>query len=207
MNSNSSWLIFGSAPEPTPPAGGAAGKVLVCINSSGYTARQLGLPQPDFTVFCFYRLFAEDKRLDLEVLRGLRTGWLLLAPAADDVTRTKIERVLAGVDYGYERITNFQHRDHVVRAATGMTFDRGDPDTTKMSNGICAACLALYEGAAEVILTGISLRRDGHSYTSRVTRRKHIAPDRLAIEAMLARGAPVKTLEPELAADTGLELV
>ena len=201
-----SCLVLGSAPNPRLPARDTAGMTLVCINGSAWSARRLGLKTPDLTVMCHFRLFAEDMGPHRTAMHGLATRKLLIVPHANAQTFEAIRQVLAVLEFCYDRIVNFDKKREIIKAVTGLDHGTGDPDTTKLSNGLFAACLAIHQGASEVILSGISLDSDGHNYLKLVRRRKHVVPDRTAIEVMLSRNLPVKTAEVGLAA-IGLELV
>ena len=183
---------------------------LICVNSSGWCAKRLGLKTPDLTVLTYYKLFAQDTKEDLEAMRGLKTHKLLIVPYASADKFAKIKDILAKLDYRYEEIINYKDKVHVIKEITGYNLGEGDPHTTKVSNGLFAVCLAFYNGAPEVIMAGISLTARGHNYyAERDSRRvrQHIMPDKKAIMAMRGRKLPVKTSEPGLAAETGIELV
>ena len=75
----------------------------------------------------------------------------------------------------------------------------------KPSTGIAALCYGLFLGVPEIVLSGFSFARAGHSYDTLARPRMQIAEDRYALE-MLRDDPRVATSEPELAADLGLRL-
>lgn len=202
-------LVLGSAPNPQLPRRSLDGIHLLCVNSSGWSAKQRGLPIPRLTVLGGFKLTKPDREIDRQALRGLRTQQLLLLTHLLKLTLAEAKEKLAQLDYQYVNMKtmNYARRARMIEAVTGEKLGRGDNETSKISNGLFTACLALYEGAPEVILSGISLTSDELSYAQIKGRRRHILPDKEALIAMRDRQLPIKTSEPELAKITGIELV
>ena len=203
-------LILGSAPDPHLPKIKLDKVNLICVNSSGWSARRLGLQIPDLTVLLRHKLLAQDTREDLKAMKSLKTHKLLVVPHASLIKFSKIKDVLTQLDYQYNEIINCKDKVHVIKAITGENLGEGDPHVTKVSNGLFAVCLALFYGAPEVIMTGFSLTASGHNYYAERDKhrpRQHILPDKKAILAMRDRGLKIKTSEPDLARETGIELV
>ncbi len=207
-------VVLGSSPNPRLAR--LRDFDLVCVNSSGCVARDMGLPQPALTVLGGFKLVKASKEEDRQAMRGLRTAYLLLVryerPLAE--TRQSLERL----DYEYDKLVTIgdRHREHLIRKVTtckpissysALTIPpTRDQAPWNVSNGIFAVCFALANGAPEVILTGISLTLNGHYYSARDRRRKHRTQDRAALIALRERGWPVKTSEPDLSGLTGLPL-
>ena len=74
-------LLLGSKPEPVLPPRNSW-QALACANASGRSARNLDLPNPDFTVISAIVTSRKKPANDLAVanLTGLRTGDLYFLP-------------------------------------------------------------------------------------------------------------------------------
>jgi hypothetical protein len=200
-------LVLGSAPNPGLPTKPFDSLALVCVNGSGWSAKQLALPTPDLTVMSGGTLILPQEAKTRECLRGLKTKTLLVITVG--VQPTQATQILSELDYTYERIEymNYDERARVIKAVTAKNLGRGDRETNKISNGLFAACLAFYRGAPEVILAGISLSSDGRAYSTSLDRRFHVKPDGAAISAMHQRKLRLHTSEPDLAQICGIDLV
>jgi hypothetical protein len=200
-------LVLGSAPNPCLPTKRFDSLALVCVNGSGWPAKQLGLPTPDLTVMSGGTLTLPQEEKTRACLRGLRTKNLLVLTVG--VEPTQAQDILRDLHYTYDRIAymNYDQRARVIKAVTARNLGRGDRETSKISNGLFAACLAFYRGAPEVILAGISLSADGRVYSTSLDKRFHVKPDGEAIRAMQQRKLRLHTSEPALAQICGLELV
>jgi hypothetical protein len=184
---------------------------LVCVNSSGWSAKQLGLDTPTLTVMRKRKLIKPQKEPDRRAIRGLRTTHLLLLSQGYDpdvATMIPYRRVLRDLHYRYETLTALSHdaRARIIEDVTGRAFGVGRKDETKISNGLFCACLAHYFEAERVVLAGFSLE-DGLSYVATPHERFHVKPDSEAIEQMITRGLPLCTSEPALARATDLPLI
>lgn len=207
-------LVLGSAPNPHLPT--ISNYDLICVNSSGLIAKELGLGKPKLTVMGGFKLVHPNLEEDRKVLHGLSTEYLILIRHTLPIPRVEAEKLLAALNYHYQQFltVDFWDRACMIRKVTGKRLGGEDtPNASRQgtpnmaSNGIFAACYALYHGAPEIILSGISLTKDGHYYSEQNRRRRHTSFDLTAIKSMVERGWPVKTSEPELAELTGLPLV
>jgi hypothetical protein len=198
-------VVLGSAPDPSVPPGPYH---LICVNSSGYAARALGLPEPDVTVLAGFKLIHPNREEDRQALRGLRTRTLLLVTYLLPVPLAEAERMLAELDFRYERLetVDFDGRARVIEGVTGSPLGSEAAPESRVSNGIFAACYALQAGAPCVVLCGISLTSGGHFYSDRGRPRRHIASDTAALVALQARGWPVQTTDAGMARATGMPL-
>ncbi|HJY80359.1 MAG TPA: hypothetical protein VKK81_04675 [Candidatus Binatia bacterium] len=200
-------LVLGSAPTPQLPTKQFDSLALVCVNGSGWPAKQLGLPIPDLTVMSGGTLTLPQEEKTRTCLRGLRTKNLLVLTVGVESTQAK--NILRELNYTYEQIAymSYDKRARVIKAVTARNLGRGNKEKSKISNGLFAACLAFYRGAPEVILAGISLSSDGRAYSTGLDKRYHVKPDGDAIHALHQRKLRLYTSEPNLAQLCGIELV
>ena len=192
-----SWLIFGAAPEPVLPRSPEE-YALVFINNAALTARRLGLPDPDLTI--------RSRREHAEELRGFQTRnllWLtrksrLLAPLA--VRRSVPMRI------GRLHVLSLDERDALVDHVFSEGIRSAGP-MGKPSTGVTAVAYALFCGVPHIVLTGVSVSQDGHSYDARGAKHLHREEDRYALAEIARRKLAVKTSEAKLHEATGLPLV
>lgn len=203
-----SCLVLGSAPDPCVVF--SDDMDLICVNSSGYVARALGLPRPALTVLGGFKLQVPNLEEDRQAMRGLRTKTLLLITNyAGDWTLDRARTSLDAFDYQYDELVaiNADERAAIVQAVTGERLAGEDSEYRKVTNGLFAACYAFHTHAPKVTLSGISFARAGHYYSDQNRPRQQIGADRDAVHALLARGYPLYTSEPELAGVTEIPLV
>jgi len=201
-------LVLGSAPNPHVPV--LEGMDVICVNSSGYVARNLGLPTPSLTVLAGFKLVLPKLAEDREALRGLRTKTLLLIMKFRDWTAERAAEALAALDYRYDELVTISipDRAEIIRSTTGRRLGGEDGRPAEgVSNGLFAACYVLHAHAPKVVFAGISVTRNGHEYSVQDRARVHIEPDKTAIACLLARGYPLFTSEHELSAAAGLPLI
>lgn len=209
QDSQKTWVILGSAPNPTIPRSKIADSILVCVNASGFVASKSKLPVPGVTIMSGY--MAVPPTNDVEettrnAIKGLKTKELVWIDRGCAFTNAKAQ--LRKLDYGYETATVFTHeqRAQIVKQITGADLATQSRDR-KISTGLFAVCFALYRGASEVILSGISLSTGGYEYCQRPKERRHVLPDQTAISKLLDAKLPVKTSEKALSAITGIPFV
>src|SRR5262249_27848870 len=200
-------LVLGSAPNPCLPTKRFDSLALVCVNGSGWPAKQLGLPIPDLTVMSGGTLTLPPEERTRKRRPGRETKHLLVLTVG--VEPTQAQKILRDLNYTYDQIAymNYDQRARVIKAVTAKNLGRGNKETSKVSNGLFAACLAFYRGAPEVILAGISLSSDGRAYSTGLDKRYHVKPDGDAIHALHQRKLRLYTSEPNLAQLCGIELV
>lgn len=198
-------VVLGSAPQPHVPSGAFD---VMCVNSSGYAARDLGLPEPAITVLAGFKLIYPNREEDRQALRGLRTKTLLLVDYLLPLSPAETAQLLADLDFRYERLetVDFHGRARVIESATGLPLASDAAPELRVSNGIFATCHALQLGAPAVIVSGFSLTLNGHFYSQRGRPRRHIGPDTTALQALRERGWPLYTTETDIADATGIPL-
>ncbi|MBB4001382.1 hypothetical protein [Aurantimonas endophytica] len=190
------WVLLGGAPEPTMPADLLASHARIDINNSGLAAKQRGWDPADLTV----RRPVESWKVfpDLETKALLwynarprwRQRWKLIRQR-----RAKIGALVS---------LDPDDREAINQALLGPEIltvgELGKPST-----GIAALCYGLFLGVPEIVLSGFSFSRAGHSYDTLARPRLQIAEDRYAL-TRLREDKRVATSEPELAEDLGLRL-
>jgi hypothetical protein len=190
------WVLLGGAPEPTMPTDLLASHARIDINNSGLAAKQRGWDPADLTV----RRPVESWKVfpDLETKALLwynarprwRQRWKLMRQR-----RAKIGALVS---------LDPDDREAINQALLGPEIltvgELGKPST-----GIAALCYGLFLGVPEIVLSGFSFSRAGHSYDTLARPRLQIAEDRYAL-TRLREDKRVATSEPELAEDLGLRL-
>lgn len=190
------WLIFGAAPEPTLPGDIVRTHARVDINNSGRTAQDLGLGPADLTFRKRSKPWAEHQDLNTRGLIWLRNAPLFLVKIELALRRRAKVAALMRMSRG--------QRDIIVDLVAG-THLRDVGSRGKATNGIAAACYGLYVGVPEVVLSGVSLSKDGHSYNGVGRKRRQTDEDRLVLSKI--KDAPnLFTTEPDLAEEAGLKL-
>lgn len=190
------WLILGSAPSPTLPPQLLETHARVDINNAGRTADLLGLGPADLTFRKKSKPWSEHPALRT---RGLI--WYNTVPAFMlrlrllALPRTRVGKIMKATRSEREKIVEI-----VSNANPNEIGDRG-----KVTNGVAALCYALYVGVPQVVLTGMSLSKDGHSYNEVNRARRQIEEDAFILDKLRDR-PEVLTTEPDLAFDTGIRL-
>ncbi len=203
------WVILGSAPNPTILRSQIADSALVCVNASGCVASQCQLPIPELTIMSGYMAAPPKNKIEKttrNAIKGLKTKELVWINRG--CTFAEAQTRLKKLKYSYETAVVFTHeqRAQIVKQITGADLATQSRDR-KISTGLFAVCFALYRGASEVILSGISLSTGGYEYAQQQKERKHVLSDQTAIAKLLDANLPIKTSEKALSAATGLPLV
>lgn len=192
-------MVLGSSPDPHPVH--MENFDLICVNCSGYIAKDWGLPDPKVTLLGAFKLVVPKNEVDRRVLKGLRTETLVFIRHRLPVSKALATVLLDMLEYRYTEFLRlgFWDRAYMITKVVGKRLP--------VSNGVFAVCYALYNGAPEVVLVGFSLTKDGHYYPDQNRPRGHIPADLEALIAICERGWNIKTSEPELSELTGIPLV
>ncbi|MCK5932700.1 MAG: hypothetical protein KAG89_11070 [Fulvimarina manganoxydans] len=190
------WLILGSAPSPTLPAGVLADHARVDINNSGRTAEEMGLGRADLTFRAKAKPWSEHPNLDTHGLLWIHTKPRWYAKLK---LRYRPHRHIESLEVLTPKV-----RERIVMAETALPVSEIG-DLGKVTNGIAAACFGLACGVPSIVLAGISLTSGGHSYNQNNRARMQITEDRAVLKA-LAKRNDISTTEAELAEETGLTL-
>ena len=191
------WLILGSAPYPTLPPDIVAHCARMDVNNSGKTAAMLGLPAADLTFR--KRKKSWEEHPDVHT-RGLL--WLHTPPLW--VMRLKL-LMKPRVRYrSLMRATKEEREAIVEHICGGIPGDIGE--CGHVTNGVAAACYALFVGVPSVTLAGFSLTVMGHSYNEKGSTRRQIAEDTYVLSKLRDR-ANVFTTEQGLSDSIGIRHV
>lgn len=202
MLSRRRCLILGSAPNARLPRRSAYEKC-VCINGSPFVANQHGI-HVDLTVMVGYTTSMKRgiSQESVRRLTGLRTDRLLFVTGGDNPDNAR--RVLADADFQYRQFHSITPLERAAIIGEICDTELGlGPRDERVSNGVFAVILALWAGANEVIVGGISLT-GGHAYAAD-TPRYHIAGDELALR-QLAPLRKLSTTSADLHAATAIRL-
>jgi len=225
-------VVLGSKPEPALPPREEI-QAVACANASGFSARELGLPVPTYTVMSAILIsgIASGKQ-SLEALRGLRTETLHVLPRprpegrpikrfirglrSRAMSAERMRRTLAGLDYSWKEFTRRPHAwwMDMVRTACG-----NDPEVLEAmarknpSTGTVAVALGLARGEWDrVVVAGFSFELT-HAYgenpeiRERGTRlSRHAGTDIAVMRALGRRHSHLWTSEEIVHERTGLPL-
>jgi len=192
------WFVLGSAPEPTWPEPMPDDLAQIHVKYVGQFAKKVGaLPSPDLTFLVdvpkphqieglkFTRILRmTEKRWDLRLNRARLA---MPFPPPTEIRLSKVER------------------DLVLADVIGDVF-RGVGVEERPSNGIFLICYALFVGVPEIIVAGISVTSDGHSYNATARRRRHKEEDAASLQFIAKTYPTVITTEQALSAAVGLPL-
>lgn len=203
----STALVLGSAPDPLCPANLDDTWSLVCVNASQSSAVAWGLDEPDLLVL--RRGLFWTRQMDDEARAAIsgRAAQNVVFQYADEPVAV-LSRELAALPFRAEKVNNIQRwlRDRVLMKAVGsrtgfLRIRNG------VSSGVFAVALASQLGAQKIVLSGFSLRKDGHAYSSSNIKRKHTDADRLALQLMHRNRIQILSTDPDLAAEVGIPKV
>ncbi len=189
------WLIFGSAPNPTLPAGLAAQSARIDINNAGRTAAALGLGPADLTFRTQRKSWDEWPDLETRAMIWTHRGPKLLMHW--DMRRNSNARV--GTLKRWPR----GEREMIVEYVAGASLT-GTGKWEKATTGIAATCYGLFVGIPRIVLAGISLDSGGHSYDNLARERRQIDEDAFVLEHIRHRPELFAT-EPALIEGAGLK--
>lgn len=98
------WVVLGSAPNPTLPDVSWDDAKLVCVNASGWTAKNLGLPIPYLTVMTGSSVTKNNEFTNAacKALSGLSTHELVVIEFGAKLPY--VRKRLAAIDYHYESV-------------------------------------------------------------------------------------------------------
>jgi hypothetical protein len=190
------WLILGSAPDPTLPAALLASHARIDINNAGRTAQRLGLGRADLTVRAKHKTWREHRHLDTRALLWVHEIPALLLRL---LLLTKPYRHIGSL-----RTMSRGEREAMTAAVSGVSV-QGVGDWGKVTNGVAAACYGLMLGVPAIVLAGLSLSKEGHSYDDLNRSRRQVREDAGVLAGLKGRPG-LATTEADLASETGLPL-
>ncbi len=199
-------LVLGSAPSPVLPPGLDASWRLVTVNASQVSAATLGLPAPAVTVISGQMLGQKPANVEAKrVLAGHSTGAIIFIERGFSMAEARAQ--FSAMKYRYAGIhpLSFHQREKMVRQILKADYGPGSGEK-KISTGLFAAVLALYLGGAPVVMSGFSLKNDGHAYNSQGHRREHKETDTRVLAIIRDAGLAIYAADPVFAQQSGLRL-
>lgn len=199
-------LVVGSAPSAIlPPA--ASFDACICVNGSPWTLRKMGMGCPDMTVVAGWST-RTDKPVRLEtqrIWRGLETRRLFFIETG--ATAEEGRRVIDACGFRYETFQSIAQieRSVIIGDVCGRELGWGKRDD-RVSNGIFSAILAIWGGASEVIIAGISVG-GGHAYIKEETPREHQQGDEAFFALASSLPVHLSTTSQELRQRYGFPLI
>lgn len=200
-------LVVGSAPVSNKPADFDETFRVITINGSQVVTKGWGIEVPDVTLVQFNQIEGTNTNAVevRRVLNGERTKMLYVLLWRKE--RQRLEDGLKAFDYRYDRleiVDRYKRMALLDRVGGVKCSELGADD--KCSNGINAVLFALYNGATQVIITGINPDSGGHVYNTENLTRLHARKDREVLERLLDRGYPIFTSDPAVSQSVGLPL-
>lgn len=200
-------LVVGSAPVSNKPVDLDESFKVITINGSQTVTKGWGIAAPDVTLVQFNQIEGTNTNaIEVRrVLNGERTKMLYVLLWRKE--RERLEEGLRKFNYGYgklEIVDRYKRMALLDRVGGVKCSELGADD--KCSNGINAVLFAIYNGATEVIITGINPDSGGHVYNTENLTRLHVRKDREVLERLLERGYPVFTTDPAVSESIGLPL-
>ncbi|MGV1789376.1 membrane-anchored protein [Rhizobium sp. A37_96] len=204
---NGPVVVVGSAPISNKPVGYDGTFRVITINGSQVVTKGWGIEAPDVTLLQFNQIEGTNTNAVevRRVLNGERARMLYVL-----LWRKEFQRLQDGLEafnYRYDKleIVDRYRRMALLDRVGGVKCSEIGADD-KCSNGINAVLFALYNGATEVIITGINPDSGGHVYNRENLARSHVRKDREILERLIERGYPVFTADPGVSQSIGLPL-
>ena len=200
-------LVVGSAPVSNKPVDFDESFKVITINGSQMVTKAWGIEAPDVTLVQFNQIEGTNTNAVevRRVLNGERTKMLYVLLWRKE--RERLEEGLRKFNYSYDKleiVDRYKRMALLDRVGGVKCSELGADD--KCSNGINAVLFAIYNGATEVIITGINPDSGGHVYNQENLARLHVRKDREVLERLLERGYPVFTSDPAVSQSIGLPL-
>ena len=189
--------MLGSAPEPEIPLGLIGSATLVCINNAGAAAARLGLPPPRLTIRNSHKKWAAVAGCDMPLLL-----WICDRNAVEiALKRLLVRRTRIGEIH---RMATAE-RDTLCRHMAEIVFNEADRPG-KPSTAVFAALLGAFAGVPGIVISGVSLGKEGYSYPIADGRMLHSEEDRRWLQGMARRQMNVATTAADLSRQCGLPL-
>jgi len=192
------WFILASGPDPTIPAHIVDRAELVVINNAAATAARLGLGSPRLAFRNPNKEWKSVAECKLPLIlwmsnkRGFEVIWTKLFAA----------RGIAGEIRTMRKSTRTVINRHFLGSELDAVGRMHKPSTA-----VFAVFYGLFVGVPEIILGGVTIDRDGYSYTTALPGiHKHRDEDLVAMQMIAGRFPSVSTSEAEVSEKTGLPL-
>lgn len=198
-------LVLGSAGNSVRPPRFDSHWSLFTANASHLRAVEWGLPPPQLALFRHHAFRRGGESALWGLLKSQRAE-RVFTPGFPRF-RSEVEAVLAAHSYDTEQIILATSRElgTICSSTTGRS-PQPRSELTHMTTGLVGVTCALWLGAPLVVISGISFSSTGYFHPATQAVRRHVSGDRLALDALRGRGAPIATSDPQFAAETGLPL-
>ena len=192
------WFIFASAPNPTVPINLPQGCAHVYINFSGQEAKARNLPSADLILI--------KRKRRKEQLRGLFARRVIQVSQYQlDVDRYRILQKIFRYRLPMMRVSK-PERKRLAQAIIGDVYS-GVGEDGNLSNGAILVLYAILMGIPQIILSGFSVTKNGHSHTNDLTRfRMHKEEDTACFKFIATNYSQVSTTEADLQNSTSIPL-
>jgi hypothetical protein len=199
-------IVIGSAPDPVVPA--VHNACHLCVNGSVHSADKYFHVIPDATFLNGAIFHDADSYAEATVgaLRDKSLGIVLVSRNAYHCCSAVLEEIGASARKCYS-VSKYDKR-LIIGQSLGHSFFGTYPIEANISNGMFMAVVALWAGAAEVILVGFSFN-SRHEYSKQAQQlsvRGHLREDSRFLEYIVASKLPVSTTAPEIHNKFGLAL-
>ena len=200
-------FVFGSAPNPVVPEKLLSRATVVTANASQLYLERFGFEKPDITFMRSTMHWGESTdHLKQEQLRGRSTGLLVLPSKKTDPNCTGQLEMLDRIGYRFDDLKIVDRADcywinnRVLNPKSRYLMEHFAP-----SMGLRATIFCRFMGARNVYISGISLRRDGYSFSNIDHKRLHVDDDLKVFRRINSLELPVWATDQELAEDSDLE--
>jgi hypothetical protein len=170
----------------------------VYINFSGQEAKARNLPPADL-------ILIKRKRRE-EQLQGIRAGRVIQVSQYQlDVDRYRMLQTICRYRLPMMRISK-PERKRLAQAVVGDVYS-GVGEDGNLSNGALLVLYAILMDIPQIILSGFSVTKNGHSHTNDLTRfRMHKEEDAACFQHVASNYGQVCTTEVDLHTSTGIGL-
>jgi hypothetical protein len=200
-------LVLGSAPVANLPKDFDSRYTVITVNGAQFHLQQWGLGQPDITFLTWSQLASQSEKTTevRRILAGHRTGALYVVRWRR--SRRKLKAALRAIPYGYDdlQMLGRLRRMALYEQVTGDYNPENSIDT-RYSNGITGVLFAFFNGAREVIISGIDPGSSGHVHGTADRARQHVEIDAAVMAELLRSGRQLYTSDPGVAERVGIPL-
>ena len=222
------FLVLGAAPHPVLPEMISAGTKLICCNASGFTAKSMGFPSPDLTVFSLDFAFGAAATQTRDAICNLDSFGILYfrnyakrSIVRDPMSRLtmtwrniskprRLYRLLADMDFNWQyglaesrmRVLRGVSRELNFTSEHWAQIKRKQPST-----GLSAILWLLWRFRGIPIRTSGFTMETSHAYAEETKGDfPHYDTDSKLFKLIAKYCSNVSTYEPSLSSRTGLKL-
>lgn len=195
--SGRSCIVMGSAPNPTVPK--TSNAYTICVNGSVHSAHKYLGTQADLTFLngAIFNNTDDYSNATQGVLENKSLGDVLIARNAYELGLETLQKL----NTNYKMTLSISKYDKrvILAEACGRSLNGRYKFEANISNGLFMSAVALWSGAASVILAGFSFNsKHDYSEDNELSKRGHLVEDRLYLEHIVKSGLPIFTTEAEI---------